>query len=102
MMLRAVGCSVALILGLLLSLYVTAAPAAERPQKPLDIMKFMREQAASTRVAKPRPGPAQAAVKPKAKPAAQRTVAARAKPAPLRYSSPRTPIGTGSSSSSST
>ena len=54
MMLRAAGCCLALILGLLLSLYVTAAPAAAAPGKPLDIKKFMREQAASTRAAAPK------------------------------------------------
>ena len=62
MMLRATACCTALVLGLLLTLSAVAAPACEgtecpassKPAKPLDIMKFMREQAASTRPSKPR------------------------------------------------
>jgi hypothetical protein len=62
MMFRAILSSAALVLVLLLCLNANAAPAcdggpcpAAKPSKPLDIMKFMREQAASTRPAeKPR------------------------------------------------
>lgn len=57
MLFRAILSCAALILALLLCLNANAAPACEdaapcsveRPSKPLDIMKLMREQAASTR-----------------------------------------------------
>jgi len=62
MKLRTLACA-ALLLGPLLTLDAAAAtacdgtecasPTRERPAKPLDILKFMREQAASTRIAKP-------------------------------------------------
>lgn len=48
MLFRAILSCAALIMALLLCLNANAEPA-ERPSKPLDIMKFMREQAASTR-----------------------------------------------------
>src|SRR3954447_19103795 len=58
-MFRTIVCSAAL--GLALSLNAVAAPACDgadcqtvAKSKPLDIMKFMREQAASTRVGEPR------------------------------------------------
>jgi hypothetical protein len=78
MMLRATACCAALavVLGLLSGPSATAAPACDgtecRPPangKPLNIMQFMRKQAASTRKVEPRP--------------AHRTVAARPKPAQL-------------------
>jgi hypothetical protein len=82
-----VGCT-ALILGLLLSLNVAATAACEdgacptaAKAKPLDIMQFMREQAASTRAAKPRGDNVRAAAK--AQRPARRAVAARPKPAAL-------------------
>src|SRR4051812_16432427 len=69
MLFRAILSCAALILVLLLCLNANAAPAcdgaacpAERPSKPLDIMKFMRAQAATTRAAeKPRRAVARAA-----------------------------------------
>jgi hypothetical protein len=58
MLFRAILSCTALIVVLLLCLNANAAPACngapcpvERPSKPLDIMKFMRAQAASTRAA---------------------------------------------------
>jgi hypothetical protein len=82
-MFRKAACCAALAFGLLPS------PVMADPEKPLDIMKFMREQAASTRTAEPKhravhtaAKPAhQAAVKP-ARPAHQK-VAARRKPVPM-------------------
>jgi hypothetical protein len=85
-MFRTIVCSAALILAL--SLNAVAAPACDDAEcraatqsKPLDIMKFMREQAASTRAAKPR----QSKVQPVAHVQRQvrRAVAARSKPAGL-------------------
>ena len=61
MMIRAIAGCAALVLGLLLSPNVSAAAACEGAgcratanAKPLNIMQFMREQAASTRAAEPR------------------------------------------------
>ena len=89
-MFRTIVCCAALIL--CLSLNAVAAPACDEAgcqaaakSKPLDIMQFMREQAASTRTAKPR----QSKVQPVAQPATQaqrstrHAVAARPKPAGL-------------------
>jgi hypothetical protein len=63
MMFRTIVCCAALVLGLLPSLNVSAAPACDgaacepmAKSKPLDIMQFMREQAASTRAVKPQHG----------------------------------------------
>jgi hypothetical protein len=99
-MFRTIVCSAALILALILapilalSLNAVAAPACDDAEchtvavsKPLDIMKFMREQAASTRTAhagrtrtaKPRPSKAQP-VAHMQRPV-RRAVAARPKPA---------------------
>jgi hypothetical protein len=84
MMFRAVAGCTALVLGLLLSLNASAAPACEgagcatAKAKPLDIMQFMREQAASTRVAKPRHGHARVTAKVKRAP--HRMIAAWRKP----------------------
>ena len=68
MMLRAIACRAALVLvvgpllGLLSGPSATAAPACNGTEcrtpangKPLNVMQFMREQAASTRKAEPRP-----------------------------------------------
>ena len=78
---RAILCCAVLIIGLLVSLNAGAescdragCPAA-RPTKPLDIMKFMREQAASTRAA-------DAKVAQKPVPPKRRTIAAQPKPLP--------------------
>ena len=94
-MFRTIVCCTALILGsiLALSLNATAAPACDGAEcqtvtqpKPLDIMKFMREQAASTRTAEPRQRKVQQT---KVRPIAhvqrpvRRAVAARSKPAEL-------------------
>src|SRR5882762_10082165 len=90
-MFRTIVCGAALILVpfLGLSLNAVAAPACDDTEcqaatksKPLDIMKFMREQAASTRVAKPR----QSKVQPVAhvpRPARRAVAAARPKPTGL-------------------
>src|SRR5690349_18658912 len=92
-MFRTIVCCVALILGL--SVNAVAAPAcgdAECPtaakSKPLDIMKFMREQAASTRqatihITKPRPGKTRpvAQVRHPVQRPVRRAVATRRKPA---------------------
>jgi hypothetical protein len=87
-MFRTIVGRTALILGLLLSLNVAATAACEdggcptaAKAKPLDIMQFMREQAASTRVAKPRRDNLGAAAK--AQRPARRAIAARPKPAGL-------------------
>jgi hypothetical protein len=87
MMLRTIVCCAALVLGLMLSLKVSAAPACDgaacpttAPAKPLNIMQFMREQAASTRAAKPRHGNTRTTAN--ARPA-PRLAAARPKPATL-------------------
>jgi hypothetical protein len=88
MLIRATAGCATLVLALLLSPNVSAAPAcwgagcrASAPQKPLDIMRFMREQAASTRVAKPQRGNTPASAK--AQRPAHRAIAARPKPAPM-------------------
>jgi hypothetical protein len=93
-MFRTIVCSAAL--GLALSLNAVAAPACDdadcqtaAKSKPLDIMKFMREQAASTRTAtaKPRQSKVQPAAKvppvAHAQRPARRAVAARRKPADM-------------------
>ena len=86
MMLRAIACC-ALALGLMSSLSATAAPACDgaecrtpRNGKPLNIMQFMREQAASTRKAEPRPVTSRPVAKQRP---AHRTIAARPKPSKL-------------------
>ena len=90
MMLRSITCCAvpALILVLPSSLSASAAPACDGTEcrtpangKPLNIMQFMREQAASTRKAEPRP----VASRPVAKVQrpTHRTIAARPKPAKL-------------------
>src|SRR5579862_8104487 len=94
-MFRTIVCCTALIMALILalSLNATAAPACDGAEcqtvtqsKPLDIMKFMREQAASTRKTEPRQRKVQQR---KVQPVAhvqrpvRRAVAARAKPAEL-------------------
>ena len=92
-MFRTTLCCAALVMGWLIG-FSEAAPAACQGDgcgtKPLNIMQFMREQAASTRVrkpsaspsvAKPRPSSTQAAVK--APRAPQRTIAARKRPLPV-------------------
>jgi len=95
-MFRTIVCSAALILApiLALSLNAVAAPACDDAEchtvavsKPLDIMKFMREQAASTRTAhagrtrtaKPRPSKVQPVAHMQRQ--VRRAVAARPKPA---------------------
>jgi hypothetical protein len=104
-MFRTIVCCAALVLVpfLGLSLNAVAAPACDDPgcqsatkSKPLNIMQFMREQAASTRAATPRQSgrakPRQSKLQPVAHKAisvahvqrpARRAVAARAKPAGL-------------------
>lgn len=85
-MFRVIACCAALVLGL--SLNAVAAPACDdagcqtaTESKPLDIMKFMREQAASTRATKLRQSKAQPVVH--VQRPARRTIAARPKPAGL-------------------
>jgi hypothetical protein len=85
-MFRTIVCSAALILAL--SLNAVAAPACDDGEcqtatdsKPLDIMKFMREQAASTRAAKTRPSKTQPVAH--VQRPVRRAVAARPKPAGL-------------------
>lgn len=80
-------CAAALVMSLPLGPGASAAPACDRAGcrttadgKPLDIMQFMREQAASTRVAKPRRAKARAAAP--VQRSAHRSVAARPKPKP--------------------
>jgi hypothetical protein len=85
-MFRAIACCAALVLGL--SLNAVAAPAcdddgcqAATQSKPLDITKFMKDQASSTRAATSRPSKAQPVSHvPRT---ARRAVAARPKPAGL-------------------
>jgi hypothetical protein len=86
MIFRKTAYATVLVAGVLAAVSVSrAAPCegagcrATAPAKPLDIMQFMREQAASTRVAKPRQSPARTALKVHRVP--QRTIAARRKPA---------------------
>ncbi len=86
MMFRTVLCCAALVLAL--SPNASAASACDgtacgkpAPAKPLDIMQFMREQAASTRVSRPRPANTGASTR--IQRPAQRKVTARPKPAPL-------------------
>ena len=91
LMFRTIVCCAALVLGL--SLNAVAAPACDddgcqtaTKSKPLDIMKFMREQAASTRVANTRAAKPQHSKAPTVAHAprpARRAVAARPKPAGL-------------------
>ena len=88
MMLRAIACCATLVLGLLSNPNAIAAPACDGTEcrtpansKPLNIMQFMREQAASTRKAEPRPVTSRPVAK-KQRPA-HRTIAARPKPAKL-------------------
>ena len=96
MMLRAIAGRAAVALGLLLSLSLSAAPACNGAGcangKPLDILQFMREQAASTRSGEARhvrrkPRHAKPQAKATAKHGSDRTIAARAatwpKPAPM-------------------
>jgi len=96
MMFRAIVGRAAVALGLLLSLSLSAAPACNgagcADGKPLDIMQFMRQQAASTRTGESkRVGGKSRHAKPQAKTAVKhgdgRTIAARAaaqpKPAPM-------------------
>lgn len=99
-MFRKIVCRAALVLGVLfipsVSAYACEGEDCPAPAKakPLNIMQFMREQAASTRVAKPRRAPplhTAAKVKAngrvhaaaKSESAVHRPVAARPKPAPL-------------------
>jgi hypothetical protein len=86
MMLRTIAGRAAVALGLFLSLSLPAAPACNGAGcangKPLDIMQFMREQAASTRVGEARHARGKPRyAKPQAKTAAKhrndRTIAAR-------------------------
>jgi hypothetical protein len=84
---RTLGTAVVLI-GLLVSPSVYAAADCEGTEcratervKPLDIMQFMREQAASTRVVKPRQRNIRTTIK--AQRPAPRATVARRKPAPL-------------------
>lgn len=78
---RAIACCVALILALLFCLNAGAEPCegascqAAKLSRPLDIMKFMREQAASTRAADDK-------VRKKPRQPKHRTVAARPAPIP--------------------
>jgi hypothetical protein len=86
MMFRTTICSAALVMGVLMSLSVAAPAACEGDGclangKPLDIMQFMREQAASTRVAKPRPSQPRATAKVQRAP--HQAIAARKKPVPI-------------------
>lgn len=87
---RATGCCAVLIVATLLSPGASAAPVCEgagcpaavqsKSAKPLDIMKFMREQAASTRVSKTRstkPRPVDHARRPAASSVAARSAPAR-------------------------
>jgi hypothetical protein len=88
MRLRTLACA-ALLLGPLLTVDAAAAracdgtecasPTRERPTKPLDILKFMREQAASTRIAKP--GLANAHTAARTQRHIHRTMVARPQPA---------------------
>ena len=88
-MFRVIACCAALGLGL--SVNAIAAPAcdddgcqAATPSKPLDIMKFMKEQAANTRAGSPRlakPRQSKAPAVAHAPRPARRAVAARPKPA---------------------
>lgn len=87
MRLRTIVCCTAVVLGS--SLNVGAAPACNDAEcqtaakaKPLDIMKFMREQAASTRRTMPRPAKARPVAHSQPHPA-RRAVAARPRPAGL-------------------
>jgi hypothetical protein len=87
MMLRILICCTAVVLGS--SLNVAAAPACDdegcqtaAKVKPLDIMQFMREQAASTRKAAPRPAKARPIAHSQQRPP-RRAIAARPKPAEL-------------------
>lgn len=82
---RAIVCSVALGLGLLTGVDASAAPDCDgtecrktAPAKPLNIMQFMREQAASTRAAEPPRTKARATAD--VKRPARRAVAAQSKP----------------------
>jgi hypothetical protein len=94
MMLRSTACCAApalvlvLVLGLTSSLSAAAAPACDGTEcrtpangKPLNIMQFMREQAASARKAEPRPVTSRPVAK--VQHPAHRTIAARPKPAKL-------------------
>ena len=92
MMLRATACCAALVFvlvpGLLSSPSATAAPACDGAEcrtpangKPLNIMQFMRQQAASTRKAEPHPVASRPVAK-KQRPA-HRTIVARPQPAKL-------------------
>ena len=79
-MFRVIACCAALVLGL------GANAVAASESKPLDIMKFMKEQAANTRPASPRAAKPQQSKAPAVAQAprpAHRAVAARAKPARL-------------------
>ncbi|MEA2923137.1 MAG: hypothetical protein QOD25_259, partial [Alphaproteobacteria bacterium] len=92
-MFRTTLCCAGLVLGLLIGLSEAAPAACEGEgcsSKPLNIMQFMREQAASTRVrqpsagprvAKPRPSYSQATVK--APRAPHRAIAARKRSVPV-------------------
>ena len=88
MMIRAIAGCAALVLGLLLSPNVSAAAVCEdagcratAKTKPLNIMQFMREQAASTRVAEPRHRSTRATEKVQRAP--RRAITARRKPVPI-------------------
>ncbi len=83
---HAIACGAALGLGLLFTLGAAAAPDCDgagcsksAPAKPLNIMQFMREQAASTRVAKPPRDKARATAN--VKRPTRRAVAAQLQPA---------------------
>ena len=84
-MFRTTLCCTALAMGLLIGLSEAAPAACEGDgcsSKPLNIMQFMREQAASTRVAKARPSYTQATAK--APRAPHRAIAARKKSVPVQ------------------
>lgn len=94
---HAIACGAALGLGLLFTLGASAAPDCEgtecrktAPAKPLNIMQFMREQAASTRAAKPPRDIARATAN--VKRPARRAVAAQPKPASKPANRPALPV----------
>jgi len=98
-MFRAIACRAALLSAVLLGLPAAALACdgadCPAPSKPLDIQKFMREQAASTRTGQPRKrdvAPAHTAGAPAAKPK-PRHVAAKTKPLPVEAATASAPGG---------
>lgn len=87
MICRAVAGCAAAVLGVLLSLNVPAASACEgagcRAGKPLDIMRFMLEQAASTRVGEIEPSHGKVLAKAKVHRRSHGAVAAQPQPTPI-------------------